>query len=197
MFHWSDYQTEQCEDSGQFVCPECGARSTYDVYRTYRHFRFYLMIFPIVHSKELFGETVRCKACGAALPITVLALGAPAIDPVFEADMDICSGIHRNLGNVVTLSDAAAQEILLRHFSGRFTAKPVVRITPLPSPDEGYMVGFDYALADGRDWIGESHGIGIIVDRRDAPLLLGRTVDFRNGIFCEGGPNMRLLQNDE
>src|SRR5208337_3569559 len=41
---------------------------------------------------------------------------------------------------------------------------------------------FDYALADGRDWIGESRGIGIIVDRRDAPLLLGRTIDFLNGI---------------
>ncbi len=193
MFHWSDYQTERCEDSGQFVCPECGARSSYDLYRTYRHFRFYLMIIPIIHSKELFGETVRCKACGVRLPITVLAIDAPVVGSVTDAGTDAGCGISRNLGNVIELSEAAAQEILRRHFSGEFHGKPVVRITLPLSPDEGYMVGFDYALADGRDWIGESRGIGIIVDRRDAPLLLGRTIDCRNGVFCEGNRAHRAL----
>ncbi len=191
MFHWSDYQTERCADSGQFVCPECRAHATYDIYRTYRHFRFYFLIFPIVESKELFGETLRCKECGAALPISVLAAGAPAIDSVSAWDTDIGSGIGFNLGNVVALSDAAAQEILRRHFSGRFKAKPVVRIGPARSTDKSYMIGFDFALADGRDWIGESHGIGIIVDRRDAPLLLGQIIDFRGGVFCEGGSMVR------
>jgi Fe-S cluster assembly iron-binding protein IscA len=187
MFHWSDYETIQHEDPGQFICPECGVLSNYDVVRTYRHFRFYLMIFPIVQSKELYDEAVRCTTCGANLPVTVLAVGAPTIGSMLEVEAYAHSGIHCNLGNVVALSDAAAQEILRRHFSGEFESKPVVRIAPPRLPEEGYAVGFDFALADGRDWIGESHGIGILVDRRDAPRLLGQIVDFRNGIFCEGG----------
>ena len=131
------------------------------------------------------------------LPLTVLAINAPAVGSVMDAGEEAGCSISSNLGNVIASSETAAQEILRRHFSGKFKTKPVVRITPPLSPDEGYLVGFDYALANGRDWIGESRGIGIIVDRRDAPLLLGRTIDFRNGIFCEGMATAKLLQKDE
>ena len=44
MFHWSQYQTEQYEESGQFICPECGADTIYDLYRTYRHARLFVKI---------------------------------------------------------------------------------------------------------------------------------------------------------
>ena len=107
-------------------------------------------------------------------------------------DASECGEIATSLGNVVVLSRPAAREILRRFFSSKFKGKPVVRITPPLSTDEGYLVGFDVALADGRDWIGESQGIGIVIDRRDTTLLLGRTIDFHNGVFCEGGRSGRL-----
>jgi Fe-S cluster assembly iron-binding protein IscA/predicted RNA-binding Zn-ribbon protein involved in translation (DUF1610 family) len=186
LFHWIEYQTEERGKSGRFTCPECGAAATYVLYHRYRHSWFVVLIIPISHSKTLFDETVRCTSCGASLSITVLAADAPSIASAIDAGAEGGHGVSTNLGNIVELSEAAVHEILRRFFSGKFKGKPIVRITPPLPPDEGYMVGFDYALADGRDWIGESHGIGIVVDRRDAPLLLGRIIDFRNGIFCEG-----------
>jgi Fe-S cluster assembly iron-binding protein IscA/predicted RNA-binding Zn-ribbon protein involved in translation (DUF1610 family) len=191
MFHWIEYQREERGNSGQFVCPECGAATTYVLYRRYRHSWFVALIIPISHSKTLFDETVRCTSCGADLPITVLAADAPVVASVMDAIAEVGPSASTNLGNIVAISEAAAQEILRRFFSGKFKGKPVARITPPLSPGEGYMVGFDYAVADGRDWIGESRGIGIIVDRRDAPLLLGRIIDFQNGVFCEGTPVAR------
>lgn len=42
---------------------------------------------------------------------------------------------------------------------------------------------FDIDVADGFDWVGESQGIPIVVDRRDAPELRGATIEFRGGEF--------------
>jgi len=185
LFHLSEHQTEHREDSGQFTCPECQADTTYDLYRTYRH-TYLMILIPIpIHSKHLFGERLRCTSCGASLPITALAIDAPVVSSATGVGREAESGISNNLGNVIELSETAAQEILRRYFSGNFQGKPVVRITPPFSPNESYMIGFDYALADGRDWIGESRGIGIVVDHRDTALMLGRTIDFRDGVFCE------------
>ena len=144
-----------------------------------------MLIIPIGHSKTLFDEIVRCTSCGANLPITVLAADAPVVTSVMDTGDEAGPSVSTNLGNIVELSEAAAHENLRRFFSGKFNGKPVVRITPPLSPGEGCMVGFDFALADGRDWIGESRGIGIIVDRRDTPRLLG--IDHRF-------PKWRLLR---
>jgi Fe-S cluster assembly iron-binding protein IscA len=46
------------------------------------------------------------------------------------------------------------------------------------------LIAFDIALADGRDWIGESNGIPVVVDRTVAPQLQGSTIDFREGEFA-------------
>ncbi len=192
MIHWTEYQTEERGALGRFICPQCGADAAYEVRRIFSHCRFYVIVLPIAHSKAIFDESVRCTSCGARLPITALAADAPVVN--VSADEGAERGeIATSLGNVVVLSRSAAQEILRRFFSSKFKGKPVVRITPPLSADEGYLVGFDVALADGRDWIGESQGIGIVIDRRDTALLLGRTIDFHNGIFCEGGRSGQLL----
>ncbi|MEZ6112717.1 MAG: hypothetical protein R3C99_17155 [Pirellulaceae bacterium] len=66
----------------------------------------------------------------------------------------------------------------------RVHAEPnVVRVTPDISDYRKVTIQFDFALADGRDWIGQSQGIPIVVDREVAPELQGRIIDFRDGDF--------------
>ncbi len=186
MFHWGYDYRDHREGSGQFTCPRCLASTGYGIYGVYCHYHFNFAIIPLLWKKERVGEKVKCDACGADLPVTVLATDAPAV----RATPDACprggAGIHQNLGNVVELTDAAAREIIRRLFSGKFGRDTVARIRPAESPRSGYRVALDYALADGSDWLGESKGIGIVVARSEAASLLGRTLDFRDGIFCDG-----------
>jgi Fe-S cluster assembly iron-binding protein IscA len=62
-------------------------------------------------------------------------------------------------------------------------ADAVVRIEPDALSPIQVRIAFDYALADGRDVMGQSQGIPIVVDRRVAPELVGATIDFRDGTF--------------
>jgi Fe-S cluster assembly iron-binding protein IscA len=185
----TEYYTEIDEDSGQFHCPHCGPNSEYDLHRIYRHYRFSLLFIPISHSTELYSESVNCKACDKEYPITVLANLARKVDAALEDESQAEVGIRSNLGNLVELTEAAAREILRRRLVGKLHTDVVVRIAPPSRPGEGYNVGFDYALADGRDWIGESRGIGILVDRRDTRWLTGRIIDYRDGVFCDAIAN--------
>jgi Fe-S cluster assembly iron-binding protein IscA len=179
--YWGYFHRERREDSGQFECPRCMAVAGYDVYRTYRYCHFCFI--PL--GKELAAEVVRCTACGARHPVMVLADGASRVSSSFEAGQAAGTAVSENVGNVVALTKAAASEIVRRLHAGQFGPDAVVRIPPGECPAE-YTVAFDYALADGRDWIGASQGIPIVVDRRAAPFLLGKTIDFREGAFCDG-----------
>jgi hypothetical protein len=180
-----EYYTELDEDTGQFHCPGCGQKSEYDLHRKYRHYQFWLLCIPISHSTELYSEAIHCKGCDKRYPVTVLANVAPRVDPTLVDESEAEGGILCNLGNLVELTDAAAREILRRRLVGKLRADVVVRIAPPSRPGDGYNVGFDYALADGRDWIGESRGIGILIDRRDTRWLTGRIIDYRDGVFCD------------
>jgi hypothetical protein len=151
MFHWSEQLIERREDSGKFVCPECGAETNYDLYRTYRQTSVIVVIPIPIRLKQLYGERLRCTSCRASLPVTVLASKARAVGSIMDAGTEAGCGIESNLGNLIELSETAAREVLSRHFLCKFKGEPVVRITPPLAPDEGYQVGFDYALADGRD----------------------------------------------
>jgi hypothetical protein len=147
--------------------------------RTYNYFHVYFIPFWRL---DLISEQVVCERCGVAQPVTVLASDAGRVTSPFVAGQDGGGAVGENLGNVVTLTEEAVAEILRRHGAGTWTTEAAVRITP---DSNGYAIAFDYPLTDGRDWIGHSHHIPLLVDRRDAPLLLGKTIDFRAGKFCD------------
>jgi len=112
-----------------------------------------------------------------------LAMHAEVVGSPFVAGQDAGAAVSDHLGSVVSLTERAVAEILRRHGIGHWTTEAAVRITP--DGRDTYTIAFDYPLTDGRDWLGQSHQIPMLVDRRDAPLLWGKTIDFRDGRFCE------------
>ena len=148
--------------------------------RTWKYFHLYGI--PVA-KQELLGERILCNNCGSAFPITVLAGTAAAVGSQFQAGSGMAHSLSDHFGNVVDLTDAAIDEIRKRHKAGRFDPDVVVRVTPDIADYRKVTIQFDFALADGRDWIGQSQGIPIVVDREVAPELQGRIIDFRDGDF--------------
>ncbi len=108
---------------------------------------------------------------------------AKGVASAFEAGRDGPTSLSDNFGNIVELTEAACEEIKRRHATGQFGADVVVRIEPDSNVPTHVLVAFDFPLADGRDWIGESHGIPIVIDRRVAPELWGCRIDVCDGAF--------------
>jgi Fe-S cluster assembly iron-binding protein IscA len=172
--------SERRETGGAFACPKCQTESTYSMRRTYNYFSLY---FIPVWRLDLVAEGVECNSCRGLFPVTVLAGQAGSVSSPFAAGQDAGSAMTENLGNVVSLTDRAVAEILRRHHLGCWTTEAAVRITP--DGNKGFLIGFDFALTDGRDWLGQSHQIPLLVDRRDAPQLWGKTIDYVDGRFCK------------
>lgn len=180
MIIWGHYNRDREEDTGQFECPQCDSHCDFTLIRTWKYFHLY---FIPVAKQELLGERIQCDKCNTAFPITVLADTAAEITSAFDAGNRMARSVSDNFGNVIELTDVAIDEIRRRHTAGRFEPDVVVRVTPDPSAFRNVTIQFDFALADGRDWIGQSQGIPIVVDRTVAPELQGCTIDFRDGEF--------------
>jgi Fe-S cluster assembly iron-binding protein IscA len=180
MIIFGHYNRDRIEDTGQFQCPQCNATCDFTLIRTWSYFHLYFI--PIA-KQALVAERIQCGNCYHSFPITVLAGVAAEVTSAFPADNGIAPSISDHFCNVVEFTDSAIEEIRRRHAAGRFGADVVVRVTPDRSEYPKVMIQFDYALADGRDWIGQSHGIPMVVDREYAPELQGSTIDFRDGNF--------------
>jgi hypothetical protein len=46
-------------------------------------------------------------------------------------------------------------------------------------------IAFDYPVSDGRDWVGQSPGLVLLVDVNDEVELSGCLLDYRDGKFYE------------
>jgi len=105
------------------------------------------------------------------------------VDSAFTASSPAGGSALDHFGNVVTLSDAAVVEISQRHAQGGYEHDVAVRVEIEDEHQRTCRIGFDYPEADGRDWIGDSKGITILVDRRDASSIHGSTIQYEDGIF--------------
>ncbi|WP_425614918.1 hypothetical protein NA78x_004802 [Anatilimnocola sp. NA78] len=123
--------------------------------------------------------------CRTTFPISILAHYASPVASGLAAGQEGSNAFAENFGTVVQLTPAAAEQITLLHSQGRFGGDVAVRIEPARAIGGQVAVAFDFPLADGRDWIGSSGGIPIVIDRRSAPELLGSTIDFREGQFVQ------------
>jgi Fe-S cluster assembly iron-binding protein IscA len=180
MSIWGSYDLDQEVDSGRFYCPQCDVSQNFTLVRTWSYFHVFLI--PLVRD-QLVSERVVCNGCDSAFPITVLGSQAKSISAASAAGAADSHLLADNFGNIVELTTSAIEEVKRLHREGQLEPDVVVRIEPDTREPYKITVAFDFALADGRDWIGESQGIPIVVDRRVAPELQGSTIDFTNGVF--------------
>ncbi|QDU30209.1 hypothetical protein ETAA8_53280 [Anatilimnocola aggregata] len=179
MIIWGQYEREKPEDSGRFTCPRCGPHQTFTLVRT----RNYSHIYFIPIGSRVIGERVECDSCRTAFSVAVLGGDTLAVPSAFEAGLDHSTSLSGTYGNVVELLPAAVEEIKARHAKSGFSHDVVVRVDPVRSSARLVTVTFDEAVADGQDWIGQSCGIPIIVDRRVAPELQGSKIAYQDGQF--------------
>jgi len=182
MLIFGYYPSERAEPAGPCRCPRCKRETAFLAYRRFRRSHLYFVPLPFT-LRELPAETAECGACGAQYPIVILAAAAGRVGTPLEAGLAVCDGVVDQFGNIVELTDAAASEIIRRLDAGKYDDEVVVRIRPDASHASEFQVQFDYAMADGQDWIGRSHGLTIVVERREAAQLHGRKIDYRDGRF--------------
>lgn len=180
MILWGNYDRDRQEESGRFDCPQCACETEFVLIRTWNYFHIYFI--PLAR-QELVAERVVCLSCNCAFPVTVLVGSAKSVPSAFESSQTQTNSLSGNFGNVVELTAAAIAEIRRRHAAGRFDSSVVVRVEPDSWEARKVSIAFDFPLADGRDWIGQSHGTPLVVDRRVAAQLQGATIDFRDGEF--------------
>lgn len=180
MIVWGHYQRDRCEDTGTFDCPACGKLQPFEFIRTYRYFHIW---FIPLFNKGVAADRVVCLGCESNHSIQVLQQLATPIDSPAAAWTDAGTSVMQQLGNVVELSPEATAEIERRRREGGYDASVAVRIEVEDAIQRKCRMGFDIPEADGRDWIGESGGLTILVDRRDAGVIHGATIRYRDGQF--------------
>lgn len=176
------YNRQFREEEGIFDCPSCATKSRFGLFRSYRYFHLYFI--PLVR-QGIVAEWVQCDACKTRHPVTVLGREARMIGSAYDAGHRAGQSVAETIGNIVVLSETAADEIVRLRKTSKYGADIVTRIMPDDARPNGVLIKFDYALADGSDWIGQSRSIAIVVDKRDAPQLHGCTIDYRDGAFCQ------------
>ncbi len=99
----------------------------------------------------------------------------------WDAPSDVSANAHRK--DVLDVSEAAATEIRSRMESRGFPADVGIRVRPTKWADNEVEISFDYPVSDGRDWVDESEGLLLLIDKRHEHQLSGRTLDFGDGAF--------------
>lgn len=85
--------------------------------------------------------------------------------------------------DVIELTESAAAEVRRRRDAAGHPESVAIRVFPTKWADAECEVQFDYPVSDGRDWVGVSMGVTVLIDKRDAELLQGRALDFSDGAF--------------
>lgn len=180
MIIWGHSQREKSLGSGEFDCPLCATRRPY----TYRVLSNWLHVYFIpLFEAEVVAEFVRCETCHETFSVDVLQLtgdDAGTRIPAWSSHDQVGSFGHAR--TVVSLTDSAVAEIRLRMATAGFESYIAVRVIP-ESGGLGCEIQFDDPYSDGRDWIGRSQDICILVDKEDAESIQGAVVDFQGSEF--------------
>jgi len=181
VFIHGHYERDKIEATGNFECPSCGSGQTYSLVRCWQILHFYFI--PLCKTK-LILERIECIRCRSNFSVAVLAGSTKERNSSFDPDHDRRPlAFAESFRNVVEFTDAATQEIKQRLAQGKFGVDVVVRVEPLDRTSNEVKITFDYALGDGDDLLGKSHGLPVVVDRRIASALDGFTIDYCNKVF--------------
>src|SRR5437016_3804919 len=90
--------------------------------------------------------------------------------------------------NYVTLTEAAAREVKNELVK---TGHKYLRLTMKGSMETGLVHDLQVvdAMDPKEDWLGESHGVKIVVDKRSALFVEGVTIDWIGTGFSINNPN--------
>ena len=99
----------------------------------------------------------------------------------WDAPGDVSATAHTK--DLVELSSRAVEEIRSRRVSGKFPDNVGIRIKPTKFADAEVEISFDYPVSDGRDWIDESQGLTVLIDKDDEAQVSGSEIQFENGHF--------------
>lgn len=177
MFFLLRHRYTEPTESGSFVCPGCLVPKHFVFLRTWSFYIF----FPL--TRRLEKEFVTCCDCHAEWPVTVLRSRITSQPSSPEAPRHAAPSVHDSFSQLVELTPDALQEVFRRHEAGNFDSDVAVRLEPIAKSRNEVRLTFDLPLVDGEDWIGDSGGVPILVDRRVAVELKGATIDFRDGKF--------------
>jgi Fe-S cluster assembly iron-binding protein IscA len=97
----------------------------------------------------------------------------------WDAPHDASATAHKK--KIIEVSGSAAAEIRSRMANGGFSEELAVRITPTKWADSEVEIAFDYPISDGRDWVDESHGLLLLIDKKHESQLFGCRLDFADG----------------
>jgi iron-sulfur cluster assembly accessory protein len=88
----------------------------------------------------------------------------------------------------VTLTEAAAQEILRARSEAGYSEAMVLRVGVAGGGCSGfqYSLGFDDAADTAKDHVSEQHGVTVAVDKKSALYLDGTTIDYYAGLDRRG-----------
>ena len=89
------------------------------------------------------------------------------------------------LNDVVVLTERAAESARRHMAEHGFPTGSVIRVdvTGKLRPRRYEISYDDLPITEGRDWIGQSHGVSILVSKKDAQRLEGLTIDFQDGRY--------------
>ena len=99
----------------------------------------------------------------------------------WDAPHDASATAHKK--KILELSTRAAEEIRSRMENGGFSEGLGVRITPTKWADSEVEIAVDYPVSDGRDWVDESDGLLLLIDKQHESRLSGCRLDFADGEF--------------
>lgn len=85
--------------------------------------------------------------------------------------------------NILEVSLLATEEIRSRMAKGGFSEELGVRITPTKWADSEVEITFDFPVSDGRDWVDESNGLLLLIEKEHEPEFSGKFLDFVDGKF--------------
>ena len=86
--------------------------------------------------------------------------------------------------NLVTLTPAAA-ELVRRNITDRqYPPETALRVVRRDDRQPGIDVQYDVVSDDGRDWVGESSGIVVLVSQAISDQVDGLTIDVENGAYA-------------
>jgi Fe-S cluster assembly iron-binding protein IscA len=108
------------------------------------------------------------------------------IETGFDAPPDISIRAHRR--EILTITDRAAAEIVRRRREGNFADNCGIRIAPADSAGREVAIQFDFPVTDGRDWVQETSGFVVMMDKRHETELRGSSIDFVDGRFVAAVP---------
>ena len=99
----------------------------------------------------------------------------------WDAPHDASVDAHKK--KILELTSPAAEKIRALMVNGGFDEELGVRITPVERGGPEVEITFDYPISDGSDWIDESDGLVLLIDKKHELQLLGHRLDYEDGRF--------------